>query len=670
MFIDVSCPKCKSSLRVSEDFAGKNIRCNTCKAVFKVPEDVPFAEEVTTGKVTDARPKRRKPGVREDEDSFETKDFRRRLRNFGRALGLIIMFIAIASYFWPRFHALEQKQRALENGSDKPRAVPVQGGWKVVRPFDAAPPAVGANNVVPQQPPPQKVIPQPPPPIGIAQPQQPPPHFGNPQPQPRRAFRGNADPAQPPREVARGLPLVRRPSRTVPIVAAPLKEAKVRVSLPGAVHDVCVGGGGRFLILHLPDQRQLGVFDCNEAKIVKYLPLAEDNVLFAAGMTKLLVVLPDKNLIQRWDLTTLQREVTVPLPIPGKVCSVVMGSACDGALILGGPSLRAFGALPLCFIDVETLKEIEPADPRVRGGTVGTHREYPHTMRVSADGRTVTMWNPELNPMGLQSVVLNGTSIHTYYEHTTVGDILPGPDGRTLYTANGMFSSELRKIGNDQKNRVPIRLPAVQGDYFVSLGTPDSLRNPDGDAKPIDLAVHPAGDTRLLVTLSNVDGLDLSLDPFGRSRSGLSLDKRLFLLPAAKLIVTLPASGDKLYLQRLDLDEALEKSGVDYLLVSSQPVNAAVKGKSYAYPVVVKSKKGGVTFKLESAPQGMKISKDGRLTWDVPADFGEHEVMILLAVGDSSGQEIFHTFPITIKNKGEAGAALPGEPGPTAPSRD
>src|SRR5271166_5099551 len=99
MFIDVSCPKCKSSLRVSEDFSGKNIRCNTCKAIFRAPEVVPFVEEVTTEKVTDARPKRRKPGVRKVEDSFETDDFRRRIRNFGRALGFFIMFIAIASYF-------------------------------------------------------------------------------------------------------------------------------------------------------------------------------------------------------------------------------------------------------------------------------------------------------------------------------------------------------------------------------------------------------------------------------------------------------------------------------------------------------------------------------------------------------------------------------------------
>src|SRR6202041_1953838 len=109
-------------------------------------------------------------------------------------------------------------------------------------------------------------------------------------------------------------------------------------------------------------------------------------------------------------------------------CSAVMGSACEGALILGGPTLQSFGLLPLCFLDVETLKEIQPADPQVRGGMVGTHPQHPHTMRVSADGRTVTMWNPGITPMGLQSVVLNGTSLRVYHEHTTVGDILPGPD--------------------------------------------------------------------------------------------------------------------------------------------------------------------------------------------------------------------------------------------------
>ena len=65
------------------------------------------------------------------------------------------------------------------------------------------------------------------------------------------------------------------------------------MKLPAPAADACAGGGGRFLILHLAQTRQLAVFDVNQAKVVKYLPVPADNVRFAAGMNKLLVVAPD-----------------------------------------------------------------------------------------------------------------------------------------------------------------------------------------------------------------------------------------------------------------------------------------------------------------------------------------------------------------------------------------
>jgi hypothetical protein len=46
------------------------------------------------------------------------------------------------------------------------------------------------------------------------------------------------------------------------------------VALPGKAVDVAVGGGGRFLVLHVKDKRQLVVFDLSQGKVLKELPLA------------------------------------------------------------------------------------------------------------------------------------------------------------------------------------------------------------------------------------------------------------------------------------------------------------------------------------------------------------------------------------------------------------
>jgi hypothetical protein len=68
-----------------------------------------------------------------------------------------------------------------------------------------------------------------------------------------------------------------------------LEAAKVVRQLPATIGGVAVGGGGRYLILHLPKQRQLALFDVNEAKVVHHFPLAEDTVKFAAGGEKLVI---------------------------------------------------------------------------------------------------------------------------------------------------------------------------------------------------------------------------------------------------------------------------------------------------------------------------------------------------------------------------------------------
>src|SRR5205085_1492142 len=85
-------------------------------------------------------------------------------------------------------------------------------------------------------------------------------------------------------------------------------------------------------IFHLPKEGKLAVFDVNEARVVKNLAVGDDKVFFAAGMTKLLVVLTEKNVLQRWSLLTFERELTVPLPVKGVVGSVAMGSAAGDAV--------------------------------------------------------------------------------------------------------------------------------------------------------------------------------------------------------------------------------------------------------------------------------------------------------------------------------------------------
>jgi len=226
--------------------------------------------------------------------------------------------------------------------------------------------------------------------------------------------------------------------------------------------------------------------------------------------------------------------------------------------------------------------------------------------------------------------------------------MLPSPDARAIYTSEGVFTTRLDKV-----------YPTA-GERF---GIPGENANLTGS-----VAFLLPGQYRPFATLRDVEGVaHENLAYGGNPANKMHHDKRVHLIPDAKLLVTIPSTNDRLVLRRFDLDDLLAKSGVDYLLVTSQPPAAFKPGATYSYPVAVKSKKGGVKYKLESGPDGMKVAADGKLTWKVPAGFAAAEVDVILTVADSSGQEIFQTFKV---GRNDNAAAGPGAEAPAPPPEE
>ena len=447
-----------------------------------------------------------------------------------------------------------------------------------------------------------------------------------------------ADPVKPPEKPPEPPPQPKpvlpptRPSPAIP--PAKLSADKVTVTLSSNIADVTEGGGGRYLLLHLPRERKIAVFDVSAAKVIGHVPLAEDNIRFTAGRHKLIVVLADKNVIQRWDLTTFQREAEAPLPVRDKVTAVVMGSASDGPLLVS--SAQGAARSELFFMDVATLQKL----PIERTGQGHIHIQENDGVRASADGRVFGIWRNQVIPQGIQTLVLQGREAKGYYEHNTAGQLLPGPDGNEIYTAGGRYTSQVKPLGDRRKDPL-FCLPAAQPGYFLSIGGEFlSGRSKKGHGP---LAVHLAGDERPLTTLPEVE---LPADINIQSRELLSIDKRIHFIPSAKVIVTIPGPSDRLVLHRFDVEAALAKTDLEYLVVTSAPRTTAKKGGVYIYQLVVKSKKGSVKSSLASGPPGMRLSPRGILVWRVPADFPDDTADVLLSITDASGREVFQKFQI------------------------
>jgi len=244
----------------------------------------------------------------------------------------------------------------------------------------------------------------------------------------------------------------------------------------------------------------------------------------------------------------------------------------------------------------------------------------------------------------------------SYYQGVSPGHLIPGPDGKIIYTARGLFSNEAKPLGVNLKSRDgigPWCVPALHGNYYLSV----NLNSGFGPKRqPSVVSVHLGGDERVLITLPNIP-IPKGANQWGRDKFGH--DHRLLLIPDAKVIVTIPESNNQLVIHRFDIEETLDKSGIDYLYAASRAPGLVGKGKEYVYQIATRSKKGGVTYKLESGPEGMRVTKEGIVYWKVRPDHPAGDTSVIVTIADQSGQEIFHTFRVAVVE--EVPAATKGD---------
>jgi S1-C subfamily serine protease len=408
--------------------------------------------------------------------------------------------------------------------------------------------------------------------------------------------------------------IVRSGPRQLPIEPPRLAAAKVLKSLPEIASDICVGGGGRYLVLNLPKLKKLAIFDVNEAAITHYIPLTDHKVVFAAGLEKVVLGVTAKGILERWDLQTGEKEISRPMPELADLTSIVIGSASTNHVVANG-----------VFLDLQTLKPMPIKTPR---GSAASGNP------VSADGTVFGGWKTNQSPDESISFVLEGDELKRY-EEGGLKHVVPGPDGRTLCTGRGVQTVQLKPWGGGP-SKAGYCLPATEGNFILSVTSAEGKKSGSialyllNHEEPIVKDVGVAHDIRF-------DGWDRN--PFGPW-------KRIFFIPRAELIVIFPESNDRLELHHFDLNEALDNSGLDYLLVTSQPPTTARRGTEFRYQVVVKSRKEGVKYQVNSGPPGLEVSPTGLVKWQVPANDGEAGSDVIVTIRDASGQEVFHTFSL------------------------
>lgn len=424
----------------------------------------------------------------------------------------------------------------------------------------------------------------------------------------------------------------------------PYTGGKKTLKLPGTITDATLAGGGRYLLLTLGESQKLAVYDLDTATIRKVISLPSTNVLVAGLLEHALVVDRNRNIISRYSLTSFKSDRSSKPPFQGIVKAIAGGYASEGPVLIHWSSgTAALDRAVYGFMDIDSMKL---RDVTLEGRLNNTsYRDVVH-MRASASGSVYGMWATSHSPQGLEVLIFSGDRAFSKREHTSVGHVVPGPDGMYLFTGiGGVYSSSL--VGGDsRRNRVPC-VPTTHPRLYVTVpAEPGAQRNLGN--KPFD-GVKPGlfqvdSDTPLI----NLPSLELGKSNENRSwmRGDFTLDKRVYYILGANQLISIPLTNDRLVIQRVSLMESLKESGVDYFFVVSTPKRGFRPGKTYRYRIEVASKRPGVRFSLAESPKGMRISPSGDITWKVPSQFRDDKAEVIVNITNSIDQHTVEAFTL------------------------
>lgn len=430
---------------------------------------------------------------------------------------------------------------------------------------------------------------------------------------------------------------------------------KVAVRLAEPHAGIALGGGGRYIIVWLKSARELAMIGVTQRRIVRRFPLDDDELLFAAGRDQLVILKKNRATLSRYSLTTGERLLTVAW---GGVAVAEMRMGCDSQGPVAVRISNGYHGSPETFpmyYDLTKLSQLGKEERRTNSYLEGR-------LMVSADGRLFC---------GSKSrgyTLVSGARV-TYPEQATrradkrddSGFCYPNDDGTMLYQGSAswfvrgdkLIEGEMR---SDDKLWVAV-VPAVKGPLVLGLKQAENpgIAGSSADQKfGASIYMQDAREPFIVIR-------DLDLPPV-ITTLGHETPERLFFIPTHNVIALVGERRDEIVFHRLDLDAALSKSEVDYLAVTSVPP-PATPGAEFAYPLEVKSKRGGLKFKIVSGPPQMIVDGTGKIIWSIPAEEAGTDWNVRVAVTDAADQTAIHTFLLRL---GEAVA--PTATGVAAPT--
>jgi hypothetical protein len=510
---DAICPGCTHSFPVTEARGPFAVSCPQCEieltvefkrpAVAPEPGQPPYELSVLSGGLPAPAVSGPKKQIRKDDDDDEDRE--RKGASTGIAfltggLGLLFVFLSLVLTGWILFTQIDT-ETTWDKASTYTFSQTPGGGWSQT---DDGPNPGGIRF-------PDGIIPPPPEPT-----------------KPKDTFDLKPAPGT--------------LSTIVPLTDLEPMSPKT-VLLPGRANGVSVGGGGRYIVFHFPQQGRLAVFDVNSGDLLPdAATLPNGDAALTAGANKLVVSVPNSKKLRVFSLPDLkqQKEFENPLFFGTKV--IAMGSRTNGPLLVSDP----FGHVLL--MDIDSGKVID-----------GSERELQlpsNHIRATPDGKLFLAGNGYGANDKFRTVdeaqqkwrVLEPDIFAAY----------PGPDGRRVYGRDLIVELSGNRVTPLARKPAGVTgnvwyAPALtrKGDYFLRVNE-TKVGAPPRQQTVVSVAIHKGRNVDTPV-LPAWEGLPESEGLISWGNSTEPLDRRLFLIPEAQLLVILNRDKTQLIVRKVPI---------------------------------------------------------------------------------------------------------------------
>jgi hypothetical protein len=421
-------------------------------------------------------------------------------------------------------------------------------------------------------------------------------------------------------------PDVGKPGEPIQPVLPP-DTSGIVTTLPAPAKQVVVAGGGRTLLLHMPQKKALAVYDTVGSKLVKEIPLQSDEVVIAGGMSKFVLFLPKEKSVQRWDLKTLEKDMTAPFPalLPAEGIKAAMGSASQGPILVASSAANR----RLTIYDLNTLKPLPIDTSRFKFAFSGAKGQ----VRASPTGDVFGMWNEGLSPSGIQICTLNGDRFDSHYLNESGGSVVPDVTGNRVCASQRGLLTNTGQYCDWNATGKPV-LPSHTGRFFMAVVTPPAdPTNPAPQRQSLEFCFDCG--TNRIYTKEAVEGLEVPANP---EATDLTLDQRIHYFHDLTKLVVISATGDWIVSHSFEPFEQLENERQDYVFITSKPkVGRLEKGDEFVYQIEVKTNKKDLKYQADLSPPGLTISPQGLVSWKVPENVRGPVVPVHLTVIGGGG---------------------------------